>query len=131
MVKPKKEVGYESYTSAVDFLFKVFQNLGSDSSSWKNFLQDLVTPSEMRMMKRRWHVASLLHEGKSVRQAASEAEVGTDTVMRVLLKIKRGTGGLKKALGFLPQKAKPKPRRTLRKVVVGGVSRWVWGGERE
>lgn len=131
MVKPKQEVKSEGYTSAVDFLFKVFQNLGSDPSSWKNFLKDLLTPSEMRMISRRWHIASLLNEGKSVRQIAAEAKVGTDTVMRVWQQIKRGTGGLKKALSFLPRKEKPKPRRTLRKVVVGGVSRWVWGGEKE
>lgn len=129
MTKPKKELDSKDYVKAVDFLFQIFQKLGSDSSTWKNFLQDLLTPSEMRMIKRRWHVATLLHEGKSVRRAAAEARVGTDTVMRVWQKIKRGTGGLRKALSFLPKKEKPKVKRTLRKVVVGGVSRWVWGGE--
>ena len=130
MVKPKKEIDSEGYTQAVDFLFQIFQRLGSDPSTWKNFLQDLLTPSEMRMIKRRWHIATLLHEQKSVRQVASEARVGTDTVMRVWQKIKRGTGGLKKALSFLPKKEKAKARRTLRKVTVGGISHWVWGGEK-
>lgn len=131
MAKPKKEITSEDYSQVTDFLFQTFQRLGADPTAWKNFLKDLLTLSEMRMIKRRWHIASLLQEGKSVRQAAAEAKVGTDTVMRVWQRIKRGTGGLKKALSFLPKKEKPKRSRTLRKVKVGGVSRWVWGGEKE
>jgi len=130
MAKPKKEIDSENYTQAVSLLFQIFQKLASDPSSWKKFLCDLLTPSEMRMIKRRWHIATLLHQGRSVRQVASEAGVGTDTVMRVWQKIKRGTGGLKKALSFLPKKEKLQ-KRTLRKVKIGGITRWVWGGERE
>lgn len=131
MTKPRREINSKDYTSSVNFLFRIFQKLGPDPSAWKNFLQDLLTPSEMRMIKRRWHIASLLHNGKSVRRTAAEAKVGTDTVMRVWQKIKRGTGGLKKALGFLPSPKQPKIKRTLRKVTVKGISRWVWGGEKE
>jgi uncharacterized protein YerC len=131
VAKPKKEITSGDYGQAVDFLFQIFQKLEADPPTWKNFLQDILTHSEIRMIKRRWHIASLLEQGQSVRQAAAEAKVGTDTVMRVWQRIKRGTGGLQKALSFLPRKEKPKSSRTLRKVRVGGISRWVWGGEKE
>jgi uncharacterized protein YerC len=106
MTKPKKELDSKSYTSAVDQLFQIFQKLGSNPALWKDFLKDLLTSSEMKMVKRRWHVARLLSEGKSVRRVAAEAQVGTDTVMRVWQKIKSGTGGLSKALSLLPSKSK-------------------------
>lgn len=134
MAKPKKEIESEDYQKAVDLLFQIFQRLGSDPSAWKNFLQALLTPSEMRMLKRRWHIATLLHGGKSVRQVAKEAQVGTDTVMRVWQKLKHGTGGLRQALNLTRpsrQKRTGPDKRTLKRVIKGPISRWVWGGEEE
>lgn len=46
-------------------------------------LWELLTPSEIRMLKNRWHILTLLEEGLSIRNVAAEAKVGTDTVVRV------------------------------------------------
>lgn len=46
-------------------------------------LFELLTESEVVMVKNRWRVISLLVEGVSVRKIAEEAKVGTDTVVRM------------------------------------------------
>lgn len=48
-----------------------------------NILRELLTPSEMRMVKNRYRIMNLLEKGLSVRSIAEEVEVGTDTVVRV------------------------------------------------
>ena len=47
-------------------------------------LRDLLTPSEIRMLKNRYQVINLLNEGLSIRQIAEKVKVGTDTVGRVI-----------------------------------------------
>lgn len=49
---------------------------------------ELLTPSELRMIKQRLLIARLLKEGKSIRDVAHRIGVGTDTVMRMSRKIK-------------------------------------------
>ncbi len=49
----------------------------------ESFLKELLTPSEVRMLKNRWQIVSLLQEGLSIRNVAKQAKVGTDTVVRV------------------------------------------------
>lgn len=44
---------------------------------------NLLTPSEIRMLKNRWQIAGLLDEGLSIRNIAKQVKVGTDTVVRV------------------------------------------------
>ena len=46
-------------------------------------LRDLLTPSEIRMLKNRWQIIQLLQLGKTIRSIADEVGVGTDTVVRV------------------------------------------------
>lgn len=46
-------------------------------------LRDLLTPSEIRMLKNRWQIIQLLEEGLSIRRIAEKVGVGTDTVVRV------------------------------------------------
>lgn len=46
-------------------------------------LKDLLTPSELRMLKNRWLIINLLKEGLSIRAISGEVKVGTDTVVRV------------------------------------------------
>lgn len=48
-----------------------------------HILRQLLTPSEIRMLKNRWQVIQLLEEGLSIRQIAEKVKVGTDTVVRV------------------------------------------------
>lgn len=46
-------------------------------------LRDLLTPSEIRMLKNRWQIIQLLNLGKTIRAISTEVSVGTDTVVRV------------------------------------------------
>lgn len=48
-----------------------------------HILRQLLTPSEIRMLKNRWQIIQLLEEGLSIRQIAEKVKVGTDTVVRV------------------------------------------------
>ncbi len=45
-------------------------------------LKELLTPSEVRMLKNRWQIILALEEGLSIRRIASQVKVGTDTVVR-------------------------------------------------
>lgn len=47
------------------------------------FLKELLTSSELRMLKNRWNIINLLEEGLSIRKVALRVKVGTDTVVRV------------------------------------------------
>lgn len=49
----------------------------------EEILFELLTESEVRMVKNRWQVISLLQDGISVRKIAEIAKVGTDTVVRM------------------------------------------------
>ena len=46
-------------------------------------LKDLLTPSEIRMLKNRWLIIQHLKNGLSIRAIAEKVKVGTDTVVRV------------------------------------------------
>lgn len=46
-------------------------------------LTNLLTPSELQMLKNRWQILNLIEDGLSIRQIAKKMEVGTDTVVRV------------------------------------------------
>lgn len=48
-----------------------------------NVFAELLTLSEMRMLKNRWQIIQCLEEGLSIRKVAKQVKVGTDTVVRV------------------------------------------------
>lgn len=52
-------------------------------------IADLLTPSEIRMLKNRWQILQYLREGLSIRKIARQVKVGTDTVMRVTRMLKK------------------------------------------
>lgn len=54
-----------------------------------NLLKRLLTPSEIRMLKNRWQIINLLEEGLSIRKIASQAKVGTDTVVRTIRMVEK------------------------------------------
>lgn len=49
-----------------------------------NLIRDLLTDSELRMVKQRFSILNLLREGLSIRSIAKEVGVGTDTVVRII-----------------------------------------------
>lgn len=111
MVKPKRESRLPSYLEDVELFYESFQVLGSDRKLWRDFLRDLLTESEMRMIKRRWHVARLLTAGKTIRETATTAGVGTDTVSRVSKALRSGTGALRRALTSLREQTGGKRKK--------------------
>ncbi|QQG43614.1 MAG: helix-turn-helix domain-containing protein [Candidatus Daviesbacteria bacterium] len=69
---------------------------------------ELLTPSEVRMLKNRWRMVKLLEEGLSIRQIAKEVKVGTDTVVRIARMMEKTT--LRKLLDEILKKDKFKTR---------------------
>lgn len=54
-----------------------------------DLLKNLLTPSEIRMLKNRWQIINLLEEGLSIRKIASQVKVGTDTVVRTIRMVEK------------------------------------------
>ncbi len=54
-------------------------------------LKDLLTQSEISMLKNRWLIIQDLNRGLSVRKIALKVKVGTDTVVRVARMIEKIT----------------------------------------
>lgn len=54
-----------------------------------HLLKELLTDSEMRMLKNRWQIIKLLEDGLTIRSIAQEVKVGTDTVVRVARMIEK------------------------------------------
>ncbi len=59
-------------------------------------IKELLTDSEIRMIKQRLLIIEFLKEGLSIRAVAQKARVGTDTVVRVSRMLERSEA-LKKA----------------------------------
>ena len=98
MSKPKKEVEDEKYYKDIHFLYEVITRLRKKEEV-KNFLWDILTPSELRMIKRRWHIACELEDkSSSVRRIARRTETSTGTVLTIARRLDEGKGGLRKAL---------------------------------
>lgn len=60
-------------------------------------IKELLTDSEIRMVKQRLLIIKLLSEGLSIRAVAKRARVGTDTVVRISRKLE-SSRSLKNAL---------------------------------
>ena len=54
-----------------------------------DILKDLLTPSEIRMLKNRWQIIQSLRVGLSIRKIATEVKVGTDTVVRTIRMVEK------------------------------------------
>lgn len=48
-----------------------------------HIVRQLLTLSELRMLKNRWQIIQYLQDGLSIRKVARQVQVGTDTVVRV------------------------------------------------
>ncbi len=62
-------------------------------------LRQLLTHSELRMLKNRFQIVNLLEDGLSIRNIAKQVKVGTDTVVRVARMLEKGNlrGALQKS----------------------------------
>lgn len=105
MGKPKEEIKEKSYYKDIYFLYEVFNTL-KNIDEVKIFMKDILTKSELRMLKRRWHIANLLLKGTDIREIAKEARASTQTVSRVKRILEEGHGGLLLALQRVNEKQK-------------------------
>lgn len=108
MSKPKEEIQNEEYFREIHFLYEIVNSL-KNTEEIKKFLKDILTKSELRMLKRRWHIASLLVKGLNLRTIASKTKTSTQTVSKIKRIIEEGEGGITLALERTgKQKAKEK-----------------------
>lgn len=59
----------------------------------KQFLDDLLTPQELKILVERWEIVKGLAAGKSQREIRDELKTGIMTVTRGSAALKRGSGG--------------------------------------
>lgn len=69
-----------------------------------NTLKQLLTSSEIRMLKNRFQIMNLLVDGLSIRKIANQVKVGTDTVVRVARIIEKNNLKIPKRVNRLPFK---------------------------
>lgn len=135
MTKPQDIPRDPNYLAEVEFLYQVLFQVIDTPDDCKSLLKDLLTDSELRMIQNRWRVARFLDEGRSIREIATEAGVGTDTVERIAKRLSSGAGGLQKALEMV-RTPKPKGKSEERveykkeqkeKASAPSLGRWVFG----
>ena len=72
----------------------------------------MLTRSELRMFKRRWHIACLLNQGDDIRMVAQKARVSTTTIVKIKKVLEESDfGGLRLALKRAEEAKRPKKRR--------------------
>lgn len=103
MSKPKREIESEDYFKDIHFLYEII-NLLKNVDEIKFFLKDILTPAELRMLKRRWHIAVLLSEGFDIREVAYRSKTSTQTVSKIKQVIEEGRGGIEIAISRMKRK---------------------------
>lgn len=125
MSKPQGELKEKDYYKNTHFLYEILNEL-RNVDEIKAFLKELLSPSELHMIKRRWHIANLLEEGLDIREIAAASKAGTNTVM----KIKRITGkgeGIKLAIRRMQEKIKKEKEEFVKNSFPRGGSKFVKG----
>lgn len=115
MSKPFKEVENQEYFKDIYFLYEIISRL-KNKEEIKRFLKDMLTPAELRMFKRRWHIACALEVKIPIREVAQITNTSTATVLKISQKLENGYGGLKNAL------ERTRMERRKKKKLVEGVS---------
>lgn len=93
MSKAKIEVEEKEYFRDIHFLYEILGEL-KNIDEVKIFIKDILTPSELRMLKRRWHIANLLHDGMKLRDVARKSRASTQTVSKIKSILEGERGGL-------------------------------------
>lgn len=97
MTKPRLEVEEKTYYRDVFFLYDIMSKLKT-LEEVKSFFKDILTSTEIRMLKRRWHIAELLSQGLDVRTVAYNSKTSTQTVSKIKKILEEGRGGLRLAI---------------------------------
>lgn len=123
MSKPREEIKSDEYFREIHFFYEIINSL-KNTEEIKKFLKDILTKSELRMLKRRWYIAGLLVKGFDLRTIASKAKTSTQTVSRIKRIIEEGEGGIILALERM-EKQVDRERRDFLKGRSGGGSKFV------
>ena len=126
MSKPKAEIDEKVYFKEVHFLYEIISNL-SRVEELKPFLKDILTTSELRMLKRRWFIAGLLLQGNDIRTAANKSKTSTQTVSKIKKILEEGNGGLKLAIEKSLIKQNEEKKKYLDSIKPRGGSKFVKG----
>lgn len=82
----------------MDDLIEVFQKVSQDKGLLKDFLKDILTPKEYKMLVVRWQIVKQLAKGLSQRQIADNLEISTATITRGSRELLDKAGGFTKVL---------------------------------
>jgi TrpR-related protein YerC/YecD len=126
MSKPKSEVDQKEYFKEIHFLYEIINNL-KNVEEIKPFLKDILTSSELRMLKRRWHIANLLIEGNDIRTVAMKSKTSTQTVSKIKKILEEGHGGLANAIERSFEKQKKDREKYLKSIKHKGGSKFIKG----
>jgi TrpR-related protein YerC/YecD len=126
MSKPKNEVDQKEYYKDIHFLYEIINNL-KNVEEIKPFLKDILTSSELIMLKRRWHIANLLAEGHDIRTVAMKSNTSTQTVSKIKKILEEGHGGLAKAIERSFERQKKDREKYLKSLKFKGGSKFVKG----
>lgn len=126
MSKPKSEIDRKDYFKEIHFLYEIINNL-KNTDELKPFLKDILTTSELRMIKRRWHIANLLYEGNDIRTTAMKSKSSTQTVSKVKKVLEEGQGGLVYAINKSFEKQRKEKEQFLKSKSTKGGSKFVKG----
>ena|SRR3972149_1999772 len=97
MSKSKTEIEEKEYFRDIHFLYKIFGSF-KNIDEVKIFIKDILTPSELRMLKRRWHIANLLYDGMKLRDVATKSHTSTQTISKIKSILEGERGGLRLAI---------------------------------
>jgi TrpR-related protein YerC/YecD len=126
MGKPREEIKDKGYYKDIHFLYEILGTL-KNIEEVKLFIKDIHTKSELRMFKRRWHIANLLCEGHDIRTVAQKAKTSTQTVSRIKKVMEEGYGGLKLAIERVNAKARNEEKKFIKSKSTRGGSKFVKG----
>ncbi len=124
MGKPREEVKNREYYKDIHFLYEILGTL-KDVDEVKLFIKDMLTTSELRMLKRRWHIANLLDEGHDMRSVARKAKASTQTVAKIKKIIEEGYGGLRLAINRVDERIKKEHKEYVKSKTPRGGSLFV------
>lgn len=126
MSKPKFEVKEKEYYKDIHFLYEIINSM-KNVDEIKLLIRDLLTQSELRMLKRRWHIASLLAQGYDIRTVASKSKTSTQTVSKIKQVLDEGYGGLQLALERAIEREKKANKDYMKSKSPHGGSKFVKG----
>ncbi len=82
-------------------LLSVIATISKDKDLLEAFLDDLLTPSEIAGLPKRWEIIRRLSKGESQWSIASNLKIGIATVTRGSRELKKANSGFKRVLKLL------------------------------